>query len=115
MKIAVIGSGYVGLVSGTCLSDLGHDVVCVDIDKKKIKQLNKGTIPIYEPGLKEIFDRNVKEERLKFTNSIANAIKNSDAILIAVGTPQDNDGSADLKFVLEVARAIGKDINGNYF
>lgn len=112
MRIAVIGTGYVGLVSGVCLADLGHDVTCIDVDKEKIEKLKKGELPIYERGLDEILIRNVKEDRLRFTTSVADGIKNSIVIFIAVGTPQDKDGSADLKYVLEVARSIGEHING---
>lgn len=108
MHIAVFGSGYVGLVAGACLSDVGNDVICVDIDKEKIDRLNKGKIPIYEPGLEDIIKRNVKEERLTFSTDAADAIKRSRVIFIAVGTPPDEDGSADLKHVLDVARKIGK-------
>lgn len=112
MKIAVIGTGYVGLVAGTCFSDTGNDVICVDIDKNKIASLNKGEIPIYEPGLEEMLKRNERQDRLKFTTEISSAVKTSDIIFIAVGTPPDEDGSADLKHVLAVATSIGKNLNG---
>jgi UDPglucose 6-dehydrogenase len=112
MRVAVIGTGYVGLVAGTCLADSGNDVICVDIDKKKIDALNNGDIPIYEPGLEEMLRRNVTQERLFFTTDIKSAVKKSLIIMIAVGTPPDEDGSADLKHVLAVARDVGKYANG---
>ncbi len=112
MKIAVVGTGYVGLVAGTCFADTGNEVTCVDIDEKKVNDLNKGHVPIYEPGLEEMIKRNVREERLFFTTDIAKAVKDSTIIFIAVGTPPDEDGSADLKYVLAVARDIGKNMNG---
>ena len=108
MKIAIVGSGYVGLVTGACFSEVGIDVVCVDIDHKKIDNLNKGIIPIYEPGLEEMLHRNMKKGRLAFTTNIAEAVKGSEVLFIAVGTPPDEDGSADLKYVLAVARDCGK-------
>ncbi|MEC5164338.1 UDPglucose 6-dehydrogenase [Flavobacterium sp. PL11] len=107
MKITIVGSGYVGLVTGACFSEVGIDVVCVDIDQSKIDNLNKGIIPIYEPGLEEMIARNMKKERLKFTTDIAEAVKESEIIFISVGTPPDEDGSADLKYVLAVARDCG--------
>ncbi len=107
MKIIVVGTGYVGLVTGACLSDVGVEVVCVDIDKEKIDQLNQGILPIYEPGLEEIVHRNAQKGRLSFTTSIADDIKEADAIFIAVGTPEGEDGSADLKYVIAVAEEIG--------
>lgn len=107
MKIIVVGTGYVGLVTGACLSDVGVEVVCVDIDKQKIEDLNKGILPIYEPGLEEIVHRNAQKGRLKFTTSIIEDIQETDAIFIAVGTPEGEDGSADLKYVLDVAAEIG--------
>lgn len=112
MKIAVIGTGYVGLVAGTCFADTGNEVICVDIDKKKIDALNKGVIPIYEPGLNDMVARNTKEERLAFTTDMQQAVEQSQIIFIAVGTPPDEDGSADLRHVLAVARDIGKYMNG---
>jgi len=112
MKIAVVGTGYVGLVAGTCFSDTGNEVICVDNDQRKIDRLNKGEIPIYEPGLEEMIKRNTLQERLSFSTDIATAVKNSEIIFIAVGTPPDEDGSADLKYVLQVAQSIGKHING---
>ncbi len=112
MKIAVVGTGYVGLVAGTCFADSGNDVICVDIDPEKIDKLHQGQIPIFEPGLEGLVLRNVKEERLSFTTDIKSAVENSEIIFIAVGTPPDEDGSADLKHVLAVARDIGKNMNG---
>jgi len=111
MKIAIVGTGYVGLVSGTCFAETGIDVVCVDIDKRKIDLLNNGHIPIYEPGLEDIYKKNVEKGRLTFSTSLADNIKDTDAVFIAVGTPPDEDGSADLKYVLGVAREIGKNID----
>jgi UDPglucose 6-dehydrogenase len=111
MKVAVVGSGYVGLVAGTCLADAGNDVICVDIDQKKIDKLNNGEIPIYEPGLEEMLRRNVQQERISFTTDIKTAVEKCLIIMIAVGTPPDEDGSADLQHVLAVARDIGKYMN----
>ncbi|NQU86842.1 MAG: UDP-glucose/GDP-mannose dehydrogenase family protein, partial [Mariniphaga sp.] len=111
MKISVIGTGYVGLVSGTCFAETGINVICVDIDKQKVDQLNKGHIPIYEPGLMDIYKRNIEKKRLSFTTNLKNSLEGAEAIFIAVGTPPDEDGSADLKYVLSVAREIGKYIN----
>jgi UDPglucose 6-dehydrogenase len=108
MKISVVGTGYVGLVSGTCFSETGIDVVCVDVDQRKIDLLNNGQIPIYEPGLEDIFKRNVEKGRLTFTPNIKESLINAEAVFIAVGTPPDEDGSADLKYVLGVAREIGQ-------
>ena len=108
MKITVIGTGYVGLVSGACLSDVGIDVTCVDIDENKIFDLRNGILPIYEPGLEEIVKRNYKKGRLNFSTDLSDAIRGSEAAFIAVGTPPGEDGSADLKYVLAVADAIGK-------
>ncbi|MBI3755448.1 MAG: UDP-glucose/GDP-mannose dehydrogenase family protein, partial [Deltaproteobacteria bacterium] len=112
MNICVIGTGYVGLVAGTCFADSGNDVICVDIDAKKIEKLNKGEIPIYEPGLQELVSRNAKEGRLKFTTDISCAARESLICFIAVGTPPGEDGSADLKYVLDVAKSIGMHMNG---
>jgi len=112
MKISVIGTGYVGLVTGTCLAESGNDVVCMDIDARKIEALNSGQVPIYEPGLEELIKRNTAHGRLLFTTDMARAVKSSDLIFIAVGTPPGEDGSADLKYVLGAAREIGAHING---
>ena len=111
MKIAVIGTGYVGLVSGTCFSELGVRVSCLDIDQKKIDNLNKGILPIWEPGLKDMVDDNMHKGLLSFTSDYAEALKDADAAFICVGTPPDEDGSADLKYVLAVAREIGRNIS----
>ena len=108
MKIAVIGTGYVGLVTGTCFSEVGVDVTCVDIDQKKIDNLNKGILPIYEPGLDEMVTRNVQKKRLHFSTSLKESIQGAEVVFIAVGTPPDEDGSADLKYVLAVAAGIGE-------
>lgn len=107
MKITVIGTGYVGLVSGTCFAETGIDVVCVDIDNQKIEQLNNGQIPIYEPGLEDIYKRNVEKGRLSFSTDLKSSLVDSEAVFIAVGTPPDEDGSADLKYVIGVASEIG--------
>ena len=111
MKIAVIGTGYVGLVSGTCFSELGVRVSCLDIDQKKINNLNKGILPIWEPGLKDMVDDNMRKGLLSFTSDYAEALKDAEAAFICVGTPPDEDGSADLQYVLAVAREIGRNIN----
>lgn len=111
MKIAVVGTGYVGLVTGTCFAEVGIEVVCIDIDEKKIANLHKGILPIYEPGLEEMVTRNVDKGRLKFSTNLNEAIKGCDAAFIAVGTPPGEDGSADLKYVLAVARGIGESID----
>lgn len=108
MKIAVIGTGYVGLVTGTCFSEVGVDVNCVDIDEKKIGNLKKGILPIYEPGLEEMVLRNAEKKRLHFSTSLKDSIQQSEVVFIAVGTPPDEDGSADLKYVLGVASSIGE-------
>jgi len=113
MKITVIGSGYVGLVTGTCLAETGNNVVCVDIDKEKISKIKKGILPIYEPHLKNLFDRNRKEERLQFTTSFEAGLDHGDIIFLALPTPEDENGSADLSYVLSVAKQIGKNIQ-NY-
>ena len=110
MKICVVGTGYVGLVTGVCMADLGNDVICVDIDEKKINNLNKNILPIYEPGLEELVKRN--KARLTFTIDLKTAVKKSDIIFIAVGTPPRANGDADLSFVKEVAKQIGKSLNG---
>lgn len=110
MKVAIVGSGYVGLVTGTCFAEVGIDVTCVDIDKRKIDNLNQGIIPIYEPGLEEMVHRNMKKGRLKFTTSISEALEDCEVLFSAVGTPPDEDGSADLQYVLSVARDCGKNM-----
>jgi UDPglucose 6-dehydrogenase len=112
MKIAVIGTGYVGLVSGTCFAETGNTVICVDIDKDKVKKLQNGKVTIYEPGLEKIFLRNLKEERLFFTTSLADGIKDAEVVFLALPTPPGEDGSADLKYVLGVAGEIGKLLDG---
>ncbi len=112
MDVAVIGTGYVGLVSGTCIADMGHNVTCVDNNKDKIGMLKQGEMPIYERGLKEIVETNVEGGRLYFTTDIKKAVQEAKVIFIAVGTPPDEDGSADLQFVLAVAEEIGKYLNG---
>src|SRR5262245_56277304 len=112
MKIAVIGTGYVGLVAGACLAENGNDVVCVDKDASKVRALQRGRIPIYEPGLEELVRRNRAEKRLTFTTDLPKGVRASQIIFIAVGTPTGEDGSADLRHVLEVAREIGKSMNG---
>ncbi len=110
MKIAVVGTGYVGLVSGACFAEVGIDVTCVDVDKKKIERLNAGDIPIYEPGLEGLVKRNVNEGRLHFTTDLLSCLDEVEVVFCAVGTPPDEDGSADLKYVLEVARTFGRNI-----
>jgi UDPglucose 6-dehydrogenase len=112
MKIAVIGTGYVGLVAGACLAENGNDVMCVDKDSAKVRALQRGRIPIYEPGLEELVRRNRAEKRLTFTTDLAKGVRSSQIVFIAVGTPTGEDGSADLRHVLEVARQIGKAMNG---
>ncbi|MFZ4705978.1 MAG: UDP-glucose dehydrogenase family protein [Bacteroidales bacterium] len=110
MKVAIVGSGYVGLVTGTCFAEVGIDVVCVDIDQKKIENLKNGIIPIFEPGLEEMVHRNIKKGRLQFTTNIAEALEDCEVLFTAVGTPPDKDGSADLQYVLSVARDCGKNM-----
>jgi UDPglucose 6-dehydrogenase len=112
MKIAVVGTGYVGLVLGACLAETGNDVVCVDKDEAKVRTLRRGRVPIYEPGLTELVQRNKAEGRLSFTTQLPRAVKTSQIVFIAVGTPQGEDGSADLKHVLGVARDIGRAMDG---
>ena len=111
MRIAVVGTGYVGLVTGTCFSEMGVHVTCVDVDERKIAALKEGNIPIYEPGLETLVKKNFKSGRLRFTTSLEDVINDVEIIFIAVGTPPDEDGSADLKYVLEVARTIGAHLN----
>ena len=112
MKIAVIGTGYVGLVAGACLAETGNDVICVDKDEAKVRTLRKGRVPFYEPGLAELVQKNKSEGRLTFTTQLSRAVKLSQIIFIAVGTPQGEDGSADLQHVLGVARDIGRAMDG---
>ncbi|OUL82570.1 UDP-glucose dehydrogenase family protein [Paraburkholderia hospita] len=112
MKVTVIGSGYVGLVTGACLADIGNEVVCVDIDRKKVDKLLSGGVPIYEPGLKDVMDRNRQAMRLKFTTDMDVGVAHGDVLFIAVGTPPDEDGSADLTHVIDVAREVGRRIDG---
>src|SRR6187402_156520 len=106
MKIAVVGTGYVGLVTGTCFAETGNDVVCVDIDAGTVKKLSNGQITIYEPGLEKLFLRNLKEERLKFTTSLDEGIKDAQIIFLALPTPPGEDGSADLSYILGVAEEL---------
>jgi len=110
MKIVIVGTGYVGLVTGTCFSEVGIDVICVDIDEKKIEGLKKGVIPIYEPGLEDMVHRNVEKGRLNFSTDLASTLDGAEVIFSAVGTPPDEDGSADLKYVLDVARQVGRNM-----
>lgn len=110
MNIAIVGTGYVGLVSGACFSEMGINVTCVDIDEKKIQKLKEGIMPIYEPGLDELVERNVKAGRLQFTTDLKTCLDDVEVVFSAVGTPPDEDGSADLKYVLEVARTVGRNI-----
>jgi UDPglucose 6-dehydrogenase len=111
MKLSVIGTGYVGLVSGVCFAEMGNDVICVDVDEKKINKLKKGIIPIYEPGLEPMMARNYEKGNLHFTTGIKEAVEEADVIFIAVGTPMGEDGGADLQYVLAVAEDIGKYMN----
>ncbi len=110
MKVVIVGSGYVGLVTGTCFAEVGIEVVCLDVDAKKIENLKNGIIPIYEPGLEEMVHRNMKKGRLQFTTNISEALVDCEVLFTAVGTPPDKDGSADLQFVLSVARDCGKNM-----
>jgi len=112
MRVAVIGTGYVGLVAGTCFAESGNTVTCVDIDEKKIRRLKDGDVPIYEPGLEELLKRNLHDGRLKFTTRYEEAIPNAEVVFIAVGTPSGDDGSADLKYVLEAARTVARHMTG---
>lgn len=111
MKIAIVGTGYVGLVTGTCFSEMGIDVTCVDVQESKIENLKKGIIPIYEPGLEDMVHRNYTAGRLKFTTDLKECLDEVEVVFSAVGTPPDEDGNADLKYVLEVARTIGRNMN----
>ncbi|MEJ6791709.1 MAG: UDP-glucose/GDP-mannose dehydrogenase family protein [Lacinutrix sp.] len=108
MKIAVIGTGYVGLVTGTCLAETGNDVLCIDIDANKVKQMQQGKVPIYEPHLDVLFERNIKANRLRFSSNLNEGLEHGDIIFLALPTPEDEDGSADLKYILGVANDIGK-------
>ena len=112
MKLAIIGAGYVGLVTGACFAEMGNEVILVDADVTKVEALEQGRIPIYEPGLEDYVKRNVRDNRLRFTTDLATAVQHSLVCFIAVGTPQDRDGSADLSMVLQVAREIGRHMNG---
>src|SRR4051794_18809294 len=112
MKIVVVGTGYVGLVTGSCLAEVGIDVICVDVNVEKIENLKKGILPIYEPGLDEIVERNFKKKRLHFCTDLSEAIIGAQVVFIAVGTPPDEDGSADLQYVLQAADTVGKHMNG---
>jgi UDPglucose 6-dehydrogenase len=112
MKLAVVGTGYVGLVTGTCFAETGNDVVCIDIDQSKVEKLSNGQITIYEPGLEKLFIRNLREERLSFTTELEKGIENADVIFLALPTPPGEDGSADLKYVLGVADHLGKIMKG---
>ena len=112
MKICVIGTGYVGLVAGTCFAETGNDVICMDVDEEKIAQLQKGRVPVYEPGLEELIRRNVGEERLSFTTDLPSAVESSLIVFIAVGTPAGEDGSSDLSYVMTAARDIAKAMDG---
>ena len=111
MNIAIVGTGYVGLVSGTCFAETGVNVTCVDVDAQKIERLKNGEIPIYEPGLDQLVLKNVKAGRLKFTTDLASVLNEQEIVFSAVGTPPDEDGSADLKYVLQVAKTIGENLN----
>ena len=110
MKIAIVGTGYVGLVTGTCFSEMGIDVTCVDVQESKIENLKKGIVPIYEPGLEDMVHRNYNAGRLNFTTNLADCLNDVEVVFSAVGTPPDEDGNADLKYVLEVARTIGRNM-----
>ena len=112
MQVCVVGTGYVGLVTGTCLAYLGRDVICVDIDERKIADLNAGKIPIFEPGLEEMVRENAREGRLTFSTNVAKAIRDALLIFICVGTPPGEDGVADLRYVYDVARSVGRNMNG---
>src|SRR4051812_30247523 len=108
MKIAIIGTGYVGLVAGTCFADSGNEVCCVDIDEAKIRALSGGEVPIYEPGLEELIRKNVRERRLSFSTDLAGAVGPAQVVFIAVGTPEGETGDADLRYVLDAARQVGR-------
>ena len=112
MKVCVIGTGYVGLVVGTCLAEMGNDVICIDNNIEKLEELKDGNIPIYEPGLEDLIKVNVRESRLRFSSDIKYGVQNSVICFIAVGTPEKEDGSCDLSYVYKVANDIGESING---
>ena len=113
MRIAVVGTGYVGLVTGTCLAEVGHSVTCVDLDERKVKMLKEAKSPIYEPGLEPLIQQNIEHERISFTTNLEEALKGADVAFIAVGTPEGEDGSADLSYVRAVAKGIGEKCSGN--
>jgi UDPglucose 6-dehydrogenase len=110
MNIAVVGTGYVGLVTGTCLAEMGNHVVCIDIDKNKVQKMRNGIIPIYEPHLDNLFERNIKQGRLEFSTDIQDAVDHANVFFLALPTPPGEDGSADLKYILGVADDLGKRI-----
>src|SRR5882724_9144601 len=112
MKITIIGSGYVGLVSGACLADVGNDVLCLDLDAKKVATLQSGAIPIHEPGLEDMVRRNMAAGRIRFTTDVQQAVQFGTVQFLAVGTPPDEDGSADLQYVVAAARNIGRHMTG---
>lgn len=111
MRVAVVGTGYVGLVTGTCFAEMGNTVICVDIDEQKIERMNAGKVPIYEPGLEELFKKNIEENRLTFTTKLKDGIKDAEVIFLALPTPPAEDGSADLKYILGVAEELGKKLD----
>src|SRR4051812_2025041 len=113
MRICVLGTGYVGLVAGACFSDSGNHVVCVDLDKDKVARLTEGIIPIYEPGLEAIVKHNVRSKRLSFTTAAGEAISSSSIVFVAVGTPQGDDGSSDLRYLMEAVRTIRDQARGD--
>src|SRR5437870_1093644 len=113
MKVAIVGTGYVGLVTGTCLAEVGHDVTCVDLDQRKIAMLKDAKSPIFEPGLEALIQRNIEHERLHFTTDLKTALVDAPVAFIAVGTPEGEDGSADLRYVKAVAKSIGEAAKGD--
>lgn len=113
MNIAVIGTGYVGLVTGVSLSEIGHQVTCIDVDQKKVAKMQQGISPIYEPGLSELMTKNINEQRLSFTTLHREGLKRADVIYIAVGTPENKDGSADLSYVAQAAKDIAENVEGD--
>lgn len=115
MRISVIGTGYVGLVTGACFAHMGNNVLCVDVDREKIDLLRQGRLPLYEPGLKELVDSNVNKRRLSFSDSTSEAVRAGEFIFIAVGTPMGEEGSADVQHVLDVSRRIGEALDGYRF